>query len=109
MKTIIDAIFEKGWKITDYPDKILNKRFPDHRGTGAQWQIIANGNKEPRKVEPDQWGEMELPPFHFAVFWNGWLAGLLSPTPDGNFGGSLAANPNGADEENLILSIEANG
>ena len=99
-KTVWDILFDKGWTIKDAPGKILQKSFPDHRGT-AKWEIIINGNKEPVTVKPEQWGEMSLGPFTMAVFWNGWLAGLITPVA-----GTIAAHPDGANEDNLLKSLE---
>lgn len=101
---IFVAMQEQGWKVHEAPDKILVKKFCDHRGgtVTAAWEVIINGNAETRKVSGIQWGEMELPPFTAAIFWNGWLAGLVDP-----YNGVLAANKQGANEDDLIKSIRA--
>jgi hypothetical protein len=101
---IFVAMQEQGWKVHEAPDKILVKKFCDYRGgtVTAAWEVIINGNAEARTVKGIQWGELELPPFTAAVFWNGWLAGLIDP-----YNGVIAANANGANEDALIKSIRA--
>jgi hypothetical protein len=44
--------------------------------------------------------DVTLQPYHAAAWWNGWLAGLLTP-----FDGSIAAHPTGANEDALIAAL----
>jgi hypothetical protein len=102
------AMSEVGWRVHEAPGKMLYKKVPDHRGGGNSWELVINGNAEPRKANraiprAEQWGELELPAFTAAVFWNGWLAGLINP-----YGGCLAAG-SGANEDALIASIRRDG
>lgn len=69
------------------------------------WWAWMNGAKEPRKIEdaPAQsmaYG-MEVPPFTAAVFFNGWLAGLVDPG-----GGTLCAGAV-ANENALCAAMRA--
>lgn len=98
---VLVEISKNGWSCKDQPDKILKKKFPDYRGCGRFWEIIVNGNQTTKTVKPEQWGEIEVPPFVCAVFWNGWFAGMIDP-----WGGILAAG-DGANENTLIESIKA--
>lgn len=66
------------------------------------WTIAANAQKATMRVEPHGCMEAELPPFHMAVWWNGWLAGILAPD-----GGPIAAHPEGANEDRLIADLKA--
>jgi hypothetical protein len=98
---VFAAMADAGWTVKNAHDKVLVKRFPDHRGGTNEWEIILNGNAERRTVKPRDWGEIDLPSFTAAVFWNGWLAGLLDP-----YGGVLTVGT-GANEDALIASIRA--
>jgi hypothetical protein len=100
---LIKRLGEQGYKnIKAMPDSILTLKFPDSKHPECTWQFFCNANSEPRKIVADEWGEIELGPFDFAVFWNGWLAGLFNPR-----GGQMAAHHEGANIENLIASIPA--
>jgi len=50
------------------------------------WTIAINGTKQKHKVEPADHMPVTIKPFEMAVWWCGWLAGILSPD-----GGILAA------------------
>ena len=57
------------------------------------WTIAANGHKEGRACSPaDCMGGVVIPPFHFAVWFHGWLAGLFDPARGGAFAAGSAAN-----------------
>lgn len=62
-----------------------------------QWWIAMNGHKTPTK---DSHG-FEVPPFHAAVEYNGWPAGIISPA-----GGIIAAG-SCANENTFIAALEA--
>lgn len=72
-------------------------RWPDgwERSVGA-WTLCLNGNKD----GAIQWRGYSIPPFHAAVTFNDWPAGLFSP-----FGGSIAAGKE-ANEAKLIQAIQ---
>ena len=55
------------------------------------WYIAANGHKEGITVVPGGMMEVELTPYNFAVWYNGWLAGLFDPF-EGIFAAGSAAN-----------------
>lgn len=65
------------------------------------WLIAVNGHAIEFKFEKAGTMGCDVPPFNGAVFWNGWLAGIVSP-----FGGVIAAHPTGANEERLIRDLE---
>lgn len=48
------------------------------------WRVVLNGHNE--SVRYGEHGEIEVPPFHCYIEFNGWPAGLLSP-----YGGVIAA------------------
>lgn len=52
------------------------------------WSFVINGTEEMQKgAKPEEdMMEIDLPPVHCAVWWNGWIAGLFSPG-----GGAIAA------------------
>lgn len=56
------------------------------------WTIAANGHTEPVSVEPDGCMAADLAPFEFAVWFNGWLAGILTVSGDGVFASGAGAN-----------------
>ena len=67
------------------------------------WTVCLNATPEPVAVEPE--GTMycsDLPPFHFVVFFNGWLCGLFHAGRDGVFVVGDAAN-----EESFIEAMQA--
>jgi hypothetical protein len=64
------------------------------------WHVSVNAHKEEKAGGPDP--RIDVPPFHAAIFWRGWFAGLLSP-----YGGVLAAHPDGANEERFIKDVMA--
>lgn len=66
------------------------------------WHVAANAHKTPVEVEPTGCMAVTLEPFHMAVWWHGWLAGLVNP-----YGGTIAAHPTGANEDRLISDLEA--
>lgn len=68
----------------------------------AQWEVAVNGWQETVNVPmTDDCMGAELPPFHMAVWYNGFLAGLMTP-----FQGVIAAGE-GANEDTLIAAIDA--
>jgi hypothetical protein len=62
-----------------------------------QWWISLNGHKETIKNSDD----FDVPPFHAAIKYNGWPAGLISPA-----GGVIAAGSR-ANENTFIAALEA--
>lgn len=68
----------------------------EHR-VDEHWTVAINGKEEPVEVEPDGCMRVKLEPYHLAVWWRGWLAGLLTPC----FGVLL-----GADEDSLIAALK---
>lgn len=65
-----------------------------------QWELAVNGHKEDVKCEPSGTMGATIPPFHAAVWFNGWLAGFVAP-----FGGCLAAGE-AANEDTLTAAIQ---
>lgn len=63
------------------------------------WYLAANGQDEEIDVSAPNGMAVTLPPYHFAVWYNGWLAGLFSP-----YGGEIAAGE-AANEQTLIRAI----
>lgn len=67
----------------------------------SRWSAAINGHAEERLYNPTKGMGSTIPPFGIAVFWNGWLAGLITPN-----GGEIAAHPEGANEDVLIAAID---
>lgn len=66
-----------------------------------RWRIAVNGHNEPLTVEATKTHmEATIDPYCFAVWCNGWLAGLMSP-----FDGILAAGE-AANEDALIAALD---
>ena len=63
------------------------------------WAIWMNAHTDTRKGGPT--GDIEVPPFHCYVEFNGWPAGLINPR-----GGVIAAGA-AANEDSFIAAIEA--
>jgi len=63
------------------------------------WTIAAAG-KEKYKTGGGELMDVELEPFHFAVWWNGWLAGIGNP-----YGGEIAAGEL-ANEKTLLAALK---
>lgn len=61
-----------------------------------KWKVAVNGQKETVTVD-----KLKIPPFHFAVWYNGWPAGLMSPF-DGTFAAGSEAN-----EDTFIAALDA--
>lgn len=70
------------------------------RQVDENWRIAVNGTLAAKKVAPAGCMEVELKPYHAAVWWNGWLAGLFTP-----YRGCIAADPDGANVDALIAAI----
>ena len=64
------------------------------------WTIAINGKSHAVEIEPEKCMKAELRPIDFAVWWNGWLAGLFNP-----HGGIFAAG-SGANEDAFIEVVE---
>ena len=67
-----------------------------------RWTIAINGHREEVECKPEGTMGAPVPGFGMAVWWHGWLAGLIGPG-----GGGLAAHPEGASEDRLIAALEA--
>ena len=65
------------------------------------WYVACNGHDEEITVEPEGTMGADIPPYHFAVWYNGWLAGLFHP-----YGGVFAAG-SGANEETFTEAVRA--
>lgn len=63
------------------------------------WTIGLNGTKQRHRVDIEGGMGADLEPFHIAVFYNGWLAGILTA-----HGGMLCAGTWG-NEDNLIEAL----
>lgn len=55
------------------------------------WTIALNGTSQKQEATPPHCMTVELEQFHMAVWWNGWLAALLTPF-DGTFAAGSKAN-----------------
>lgn len=65
------------------------------------WTLALNGTDKDVEVNiKDSMGVDKLHPFHMAVFFNGWLAGLMTAT-----GGVICAGEAG-NEDNLIKALQ---
>lgn len=80
--------------LKDYPSAWVHK-------VDDNWTIAINGKVDAVRVEIE--GDMgaTIPPFEAAVFYNGWLAGLLSPVE-----GIIVAGE-GANEDTFIVALDA--
>jgi len=65
------------------------------------WTIAASGHRQPVKVEPEGCVTIDLDPFTFAAWWNGWLAMVLDLREGWIAAGELA------NEETLIEALDA--
>lgn len=67
------------------------------------WEIWVNGQTTPRRIanapESTMAHDCEVPAFSAAVFFNGWLAGLVDP-----YGGVIAGG-SGANEDTLLDAL----
>lgn len=67
-----------------------------------RWKFAINGKDKPVEVSiPDSMGIESLEPFHMAIFFNGWLAGLLTPA-----GGTMCAGE-AANEDSFIAAVNS--
>lgn len=64
-----------------------------------QWTIAVNGTKAQLTCEPEGTMGAAIEPYHMAVWYGGWLAGLLSP-----YDGVLAAG-SAANEETFVAAL----
>jgi len=67
----------------------------------ARWYLACNGHNEELSVNPDGTMGADIPPYHFAVWYNGWLAGLFN-----SYGGWFVGN-DAANEETFAEAIRA--
>ena len=88
---IFDSILRTGLTVGDQPGKILTLALD------PQWWFAVNGNTTPRTIKAPQWGDIEVPAYSAAVFYNGWLAGLVNPYTEELAVGE-AANPQTFDQ-----------
>jgi hypothetical protein len=59
------------------------------------WHVAANGHALSKEYQPPKGMKARILPFHFAVWWEGWLAGMLftdGTALDGNIAAGEAAN-----------------
>lgn len=70
-----------------------------HRRIDDRWYIAVNGHDEPIKVEPHEMMGATVPPFEAAIFYNGWLAGLVGPS------GGAIAHGEAANEDSFIQAV----
>ncbi len=63
------------------------------------WTIALNGHKTKQKTHPENCILCDIPPFNAAIWWNGFLAGLLS------FGGGTIAAGTEANEDAFLTAI----
>jgi len=68
------------------------------------WTVAGHCKEKSIEVDPGRGGmKMTLDPFDFAVWWNGWVAGVVGP-----IGGIVVGHPSseGANEDTLIAALE---
>jgi len=65
------------------------------------WTVAANGHREPMRAAPGGAMDVEILPFEMAIWWHGWLAGIIGPS-----GGAIADHPEGANEKHLLVAID---
>lgn len=69
---------------------------------GGGWYMAVNGRGVACRVTPPQEGmPFDVPPFEFAFWWHGWLAGSLSPVT-----GGLLADGAEANAETLCAALD---
>lgn len=96
---MFDKIVQLGLKhgvsnLKDYPSAWIHK-------VDDQWTLALNGKDNELPVEPEgTMGISRLEPFHAAVWYNGWPAGILYP-----YGGEFAAGE-GANEDTFIEALD---
>lgn len=78
--------------IVEYAEKMGVKSIKDLPGAwfhqiNDKWAVACNGQKTPQHVGPKDGMDIDLKPFHFAVWKNGWLFALMTPF-DGQFMGT---------------------
>ena len=66
-----------------------------------QWFIAVNGQETDAEVKPCESMTATLRPYHFGVWYNGWLAGVLNP-----MGGGFLAAGTEANEESFCLAVQ---
>lgn len=64
------------------------------------WYLAINGKDHEVAVEPENAMKAEIPPYHFCVWYNGWVAALFHP-----YGGMFAAGE-GANEDTFAVAVE---
>lgn len=64
------------------------------------WYVACNGHDELLSVEPPGTMGADIPPYYFAIWYNGWLAGVFHP-----YGGIFAAGT-GANEETFTVAVQ---
>jgi hypothetical protein len=67
------------------------------------WTVAVNGHgHETIACTPEGTMGCDVPPYHMAVWWHGWLAGIVSPA-----GGAFAAHPTGANQDRFVSDVRA--
>ena len=97
---IAEILVNKGIKMSEQPGKLLSIEFDDYRGKD-KWKLVVNGNSEKKDLILDGGEKLNMPAFGFAIFWNGWLAGLMTPG-----GGQMAAHKEGANKKTFLRSLK---
>ena len=97
--TLCDAFFA----IADLSNALGAGPLNKHPGCWAhqvdeQWHIEVNGHTVPMRTAD---GCCELQPFHAAILFNGWPAGIINPR-----GGTIAAGE-AANEDAFIAAVRA--
>jgi len=67
----------------------------------SQWTIAVNGHDKTIQAEPEGMMQAKIPPHSAAIWFNGWMAGILDP-----FGGIIAAGE-AANEDTFIAALDA--
>lgn len=95
MKTIEVLEKEGHNSLTELPDKIWIKKLDDN------WTFAIHANKdEKREIEPEGCMKCDAKAGELIVWWNGWIAGILTP-----FNGVLAAGEL-ANENTFIEALD---
>lgn len=91
---VIELIQKDGIKtINDCPNKTYERKL-------GNWIIAMHGNKNNQIIKPKDCMDIEAEYGKIYLWWNGWIAGTISP-----FEGIIINHPEGCNEKRLIEDI----
>lgn len=97
MNLLFIKISELGYKLGI---RNLYNRDPWIHKLDENWTIAVNGHPTKEIVKPEGCMLCDLPGYHAAVWWNGWIAGIFNA-----YYGQIAAGTS-ANEETLIAALD---